>query len=200
MLCAPKSLDAEASGAVASAHAHANIVGVEIEIYICRHTKIPYKGGTFGALGAVLSKIDVFVKIVDHTTSVSVEAISRTNLTELFLGAPLCPASLASYLVGVQSKLEIKASPDFGSLVVQVVRNQVFTDQKLVTLVVAMERVFSFVDAIQSDITDKVKVLQDIIKRIFIQTVECGIFIREYTGHGFIGCVYYPAHIYKFLM
>jgi ethanolamine utilization cobalamin adenosyltransferase len=72
----------------------------------------------------------------------------------------------------------------------QVIRNQVFRDEKLITLVATMESIFSFVDVIQSDITDKVKVLEDIIKRIFIQTVECGIFIREYANHGFVGkCV-----------
>jgi hypothetical protein len=72
----------------------------------------------------------------------------------------------------------------------QVIRNQFFRDEKLITLVATMESIFSFVDVIQSDITDKVKVLEDIIKRIFIQTVECGIFIREYVNRGFVGkCV-----------
>ena len=68
-----------------------------------------------------------------------------------------------------------------------------------------MEIVYSFVDAIQVDVTGKVKVLEETIKRIFTQvqstlvitrlarltqnsqTVECGIFIREYTKHGFTG-------------
>jgi hypothetical protein len=63
------------------------------------------------------------------------------------------------------------------------------------------------VDAIQLDVTGKVEVLEETIKYIFIhtgrqspvvitrlarltqdsQTVECGIFIREYTKHGFTG-------------
>jgi hypothetical protein len=58
----------------------------------------------------------------------------------------------------------------------QVIRNQFFRDEKLITLVATMESIFSFVDVIQSD--------------IFIQTVECGIFIREYANRGFVGkCV-----------
>lgn len=54
-------------------------------------------------------------------------------------------------------------------------------------LLSTMEKVYSFVDAIQTDVTEKIKVLEDVIKRIFTQTVECAIFIREYTDHGFAG-------------
>jgi len=66
----------------------------------------------------------------------------------------------------------------------QIVRNQVTTDQKLIGLVGTMESVYSFVDAIQSNVTEKVKVLEDIIKSIFAQTIECSIFIREYHKQG----------------
>lgn len=69
----------------------------------------------------------------------------------------------------------------------QVVRNQVATDQKLVGLVATMATVYSFVDAIQSDVSEKVKILEETIKRIFTQTAECAIFIREYVNHGFAG-------------
>jgi hypothetical protein len=71
----------------------------------------------------------------------------------------------------------------------QIVRNQVTTDQKLIKLVATMENVYSFVDAIQSDITGKVQVLEDTIKRILTQTVECAIFIREFASHGFAGMI-----------
>lgn len=49
-----------------------------------------------------------------------------------------------------------------------------------------MENVYSFVDVIQS-LPSKLELLEDIIVKILKQTVECAIFIREYTGHGFAG-------------
>jgi hypothetical protein len=49
-----------------------------------------------------------------------------------------------------------------------------------------MEDVYSFVDTIQS-LPCKLQLLENIIAKILKQTVECAIFIREYTGHGF-GC------------
>jgi hypothetical protein len=49
-----------------------------------------------------------------------------------------------------------------------------------------MKDVYSFVDIVQS-IPSKLQLLEDIIAKILQQTVECAIFIREYTGHGFVG-------------
>jgi len=50
-----------------------------------------------------------------------------------------------------------------------------------------MESIYTFVDTIQSDVTEKVKVLENTIKHIFTQTVECAIFVRQYTSHSFAG-------------
>jgi len=52
-----------------------------------------------------------------------------------------------------------------------------------------MEDVFSFVDDVQM-LADKLKRLENIVIKILLQTVECGIFIQEYTGHGFGGKYY----------
>jgi hypothetical protein len=49
-----------------------------------------------------------------------------------------------------------------------------------------MEDVYSFVDVVQS-LPDKLELLEAIVVKILQQTVECAIFIREYTGHGFAG-------------
>lgn len=68
------------------------------------------------------------------------------------------------------------------------VKGQFERDKKLVDLVSVMADVYSFVDAIQT-VPSKVQLLEDIIAKILKQTVECAIFIREYTGHGF-GCEY----------
>ena len=65
-------------------------------------------------------------------------------------------------------------------------KGQLDRDVELVGLVNAMEDVYSFVEASES-FQDKVHVLQRTIDKILKQTVECAIFIREYTGHGFGG-------------
>jgi hypothetical protein len=36
-------------------------------------------------------------------------------------------------------------------------------------------------------LSNKLKRLENVIIEIFRQTVECAIFVREYTGHGFAG-------------
>jgi hypothetical protein len=66
------------------------------------------------------------------------------------------------------------------------VKGQFDRDKKLIGLVTTMEEVYSFVDAIQT-VPNKLQLLEDIIGKILKQTVECAIFIREYTGHGFGG-------------
>jgi hypothetical protein len=63
---------------------------------------------------------------------------------------------------------------------------QIERDEHLIDLVRTMEDVYSFVDAIQS-ISSELQPLEDTIKKILNQTVECAIFIRQYTGHGFGG-------------
>ena len=67
---------------------------------------------------------------------------------------------------------------------IQVVKNQLERDQKVINLMAAMEHVYSFVDEIQS-IPDKVKSLEQLIKTILQQTFECAIFIQDYSGLGF---------------
>jgi hypothetical protein len=70
------------------------------------------------------------------------------------------------------------------SSVYKVVRNQVTTDLNLIKLVKTMEDVYAFVDVIQSNISEKVKVLEDVIKRILAQTIESSMFIKEYHKQG----------------
>ncbi|KZP11332.1 hypothetical protein FIBSPDRAFT_988084 [Athelia psychrophila] len=63
---------------------------------------------------------------------------------------------------------------------------QVAIDQSIADLASTMQGTYSFVDALEA-VPSKIPLLEDIIQRIFIQTVECAIFIREYSGHGFAG-------------
>jgi hypothetical protein len=68
----------------------------------------------------------------------------------------------------------------------KVVKGQVERDRDVVKLAATMEDVFSFVDAIES-FPEKLTVLEETILKILHQTIECSIFIREYTGNGFSG-------------
>jgi hypothetical protein len=68
----------------------------------------------------------------------------------------------------------------------QVVKGQVTRDKAVLDLVAIMASIYSFVDAIEA-VPDKVQILEETIKRIFIQTVECAIFIQEYACKGFGG-------------
>jgi hypothetical protein len=74
-------------------------------------------------------------------------------------------------------------SPDDCS---QAVKGQVERDKMLVNLMKTMEDVYSFVEATDS-FQRKVNLLEKTINKILKQTIECAIFIREYTGRGFGG-------------
>jgi hypothetical protein len=76
------------------------------------------------------------------------------------------------------------------------VKGQFDRDKKLISLVMTMEEVYSFVDAIQT-VPNKLQLLEDVISKILKQTVECAIFIREYTGHGFGGEFGFPECVSK---
>jgi len=60
-----------------------------------------------------------------------------------------------------------------------------------------MDNVCSFVNDVRL-IPNKLQHLSDVIGDILKQTVECAIFIREYTGHGFAGAchqlIWMPWH------
>ncbi|KAJ7847238.1 hypothetical protein B0H14DRAFT_3676577 [Mycena olivaceomarginata] len=70
--------------------------------------------------------------------------------------------------------------------VYQAVKNQRETDEKIVELVQTMVTMFSFVEDTES-LPGKIKGLEDTCLAIVKQTVECAMFIREYTGKGFGG-------------
>jgi hypothetical protein len=65
-------------------------------------------------------------------------------------------------------------------------RDQFERDKPLVNLVKTIEGVCSFVDIVRS-LPNKLHLLEDVIDKILKQTVECTVFIGEYTGHGFGG-------------
>ncbi|KAK6971358.1 WD40 repeat-like protein [Favolaschia claudopus] len=58
--------------------------------------------------------------------------------------------------------------------VYKIVQNQREADEKVAQLVEAMARLYSFAK-------------EDIVLRITMQTMECALLLREYSGHGFLG-------------
>ena len=69
---------------------------------------------------------------------------------------------------------------------VQAVKSQLERDKAVIELFKTMEDVYTFVDAIES-LPSKLKLLEEIVGKILNQTVNCAIFIRAYTDHGFGG-------------
>jgi hypothetical protein len=65
-------------------------------------------------------------------------------------------------------------------------QNQQETDGKFVQLVQTMAEVYAFAKDVDSLSTAK-KHLEDTVTTIVQQTAKCAIFVREYTGHGFLG-------------
>ncbi|KAJ6565679.1 hypothetical protein B0H10DRAFT_1081013 [Mycena sp. CBHHK59/15] len=68
--------------------------------------------------------------------------------------------------------------------VYQAVKTQQETDDKLLKLVTTMVDVYSFVDDVEF-LAQKIKRLEDTVMATVKQTVECALFIQEYTGSGF---------------
>ena len=65
------------------------------------------------------------------------------------------------------------------------VQAQQARDQQILGLLTAMEDTYSFV--VSTDELNDHPVLQDIVKQILMQTIECGYFIREYMRCNFGG-------------
>ncbi|KAJ7618707.1 hypothetical protein FB45DRAFT_840460 [Roridomyces roridus] len=68
--------------------------------------------------------------------------------------------------------------------VYQVVKKQQETDGKLTKLAKTMDEVYSFVKDLDF-LPQKIKSLEQQASAIVKQTVECALFIQEYTQHGF---------------
>ncbi|KAJ7190085.1 WD40 repeat-like protein [Mycena pura] len=70
--------------------------------------------------------------------------------------------------------------------VYQAVKKQKETDEELVKLVKAMVKLYSSAGNTKV-LPQKIKSLESTVTEIAKQTLECAMFIREYTGHGFPG-------------
>jgi hypothetical protein len=68
----------------------------------------------------------------------------------------------------------------------QAVKKEQQIEDNVVQLVETMIEVYDFVEDLEN-LPQKIKRLENIVVEIAKQTLECAIFIREYTGHGFSG-------------
>ncbi|KAJ6574321.1 hypothetical protein B0H19DRAFT_985970, partial [Mycena capillaripes] len=112
-------------------------------------------------------------------------------------------AKLSSALDGILSALEniVKVGDELAKIhpyanaawkvltsVYNIVKNQRKADDKVVKLVEAMATLYSFATEVDS-VVKKSKPVEEIVLRITMQTMECALLIREYSGHGFLGRV-----------
>ncbi|KAJ7808904.1 WD40-repeat-containing domain protein [Mycena olivaceomarginata] len=72
--------------------------------------------------------------------------------------------------------------------VYNIVKNQREADGKVVKLVEAMATLYSFATEVDSVVKNS-KPVEETVLRITMQTMECALLIREYSGHGFLGRV-----------
>ncbi|OCB85826.1 WD40 repeat-like protein [Sanghuangporus baumii] len=68
----------------------------------------------------------------------------------------------------------------------EAVENVFETDRKVIALVRSLGEAFSFVCEAQT-LKDRAASLQQPIDRLIKQTIECCLFVRQYTDHGFVG-------------
>ena len=105
---------------------------------------------------------------------------------------------LAGYTFGLQCLAACHTSLSFShsSTNPQAVQNQLDRDQKVADLLTSMENVYSFVDEL-TVFPEKIKSLEDVIKKILQQTFECAMFIQEFAGCGFASmscCILWSSH------
>jgi hypothetical protein len=110
-----------------------------------------------------------------------------TLMNELGAGSSICLHCVDYHFIPLSSKrLPIPALMRLPTICQQVVKGQFDRDTSLMELMESMQELYLFVDAVKA-VPQKIDRLESIILMILRQTVECVVFIREYSGHGFGG-------------
>ncbi|KAJ7653581.1 hypothetical protein DFH06DRAFT_1417127 [Mycena polygramma] len=143
----------------------------------------------------------VLVRLMGQREAVTTAlANAQQDLAKLTLGstlveatgiverAPLVAETFEAGLSMIIAKLDIHPYANMAwkilTSVYQAVKREQVTEEKLHKLVDTMVTVYSFAE--ETDVlAKKLKNLEDKILAIVKQTVECALFIREYSGHGF---------------
>lgn len=75
----------------------------------------------------------------------------------------------------------------------QVVKNQLDRDEAICDLLESMAIMYGFtvpLEVMRRDHTELDSTLVDVIKQILQQTIECSLFVQEYSGKGFAGTLW----------
>ncbi|KAJ7190140.1 hypothetical protein GGX14DRAFT_606487 [Mycena pura] len=115
------------------------------------------------------------------------EAGANTDLATVLMGV-ISPLKLIVEIGNELAKVHPYANAAWKILtsVYNAVEHQRDVDDKIMKLVSAMVEVYSFVEHVEF-LAEKIIPLESTIAAIAKQTLECAIFVREYTGHGFSG-------------
>ncbi|KAJ7721990.1 hypothetical protein B0H16DRAFT_1473561 [Mycena metata] len=91
-------------------------------------------------------------------------------------------STIASALESVTSRLKIIVK--IGDQIATAMKQQQDTDEKLLELIDTMNEVYSFVGDVDF-LVEKIRSVEEKTLTIVKQTVECALFIQEYTARGF---------------
>jgi len=146
---------------------------------------VPEQSDFLKSLWDVMSKLELFVQIVNRAANVCIGNMHvRDQLLTVHI-AFIRQFRMANDFIAVQGTVQyILLFNNSLESCFQAVQGQLERDMMLVDLVKTMEEVYSFVE-ISDSFQRKVQLLENTIDKILKQTVECAIFIRECTGHGF---------------
>lgn len=143
------------------------------------------------SLATVMEK----VQVIAAATANAVDAFAKVNIMFAFLrilltlmssvGSSIRPNSMESPELSPPGRQYLVCSPYHSNHLRQAYEKQKETDANVIALFKQMKNLYSFVDDLD-DLSNKITRLERTIVRVLEQTTECGIFLREYTEHGFI--------------
>ncbi|KAK6993276.1 WD40 repeat-like protein, partial [Favolaschia claudopus] len=140
-------------------------------------------------------------KMSEDTSKLKLQPLVGDALDSFVAVEGLSGAKISDTLSAVLSALEniVKVGDELAKIhpyanaawkvltsVYKIVQNQREADEKVAQLVEAMARLYSFAKEVDSVVNNS-KPVQDIVLRITMQTMECALLLREYSGHGFLG-------------
>ncbi|KAH7917791.1 hypothetical protein BV22DRAFT_1123950 [Leucogyrophana mollusca] len=160
---------------------HQCLGGQEVELDLISHLRERANGGG-------PSRIKVSLSVTDPGTVVR----SLLNLLDSVL------SKIDDVVKVVDDMAEVHPYAKFAQTMLlsayKVVQKQIWMDQSIVNLLTAMVTLYSIIGAADNLVNGKLNILQQNIKTILLQTVECATFIRDYAYRGFAARVLHGVH------